>query len=410
MDVFNPEARRIRWEYMKDVFFGFGTDAWWQDATEPGDQGDALPGRSTYLGSGNRMRNAYPLFASRAAYEGQLSTRSDKRFVNLTRSAFPGQQRYASASWSGDIAGDWVTLRKQIPAGLNFCAAGIPYWTTDTGGFFRPKDQHTSPEYNELLVRWFQWSTFTPILRVHGYESETEIWKFPLAELELRRYLDLRYRMLPYNYSMSWMVARDGYTQMRALPFDFPEDRHTHRIDDEYMFGPAFLVCPVTTPNVVSRPVYLPRRGYWFDFWTGMFYQGGRTVDAAAPISTIPLFVPAGSIVPLGPTRQYSGEKPADPIEIRVYAGVDGEFILYEDEGDNYDYEQGAYATIPFRWDESSQTLVIGDRSGAFSGMLARRTFNIVWVTQGHGIGLSAVERPDVTVEYAGRRIDIKRP
>jgi alpha-D-xyloside xylohydrolase len=197
---------------------------------------------------------------------------------------------------------------------------------------------------------------------------------------------------------------------MRALPFDFPEDRHTHRIDDEYMFGPAFLVCPVTTPNVVSRPVYLPRRGYWFDFWTGMFYQGGRTVDAAAPISTIPLFVPAGSIVPLGPTRQYSGEKPADPIEIRVYAGVDGEFILYEDEGDNYDYEQGAYATIPFRWDESSQTLVIGDRSGAFSGMLARRTFNIVWVTQGHGIGLSAVERPDVTVEYAGRRIDIKRP
>jgi alpha-D-xyloside xylohydrolase len=404
MDVYNPAVRSLRWKYMNDAFFSIGTDAWWQDATEPGDDGNSVSGVKTYLGSANRVRNSYPLFASEATYEGQRKTDSSKRVVILSRSAYSGQQRYASASWSGDVKGDWLTFSRQIPAGLNFTITGLPYWTTDTGGFFRPRDQYTSTDYNELLTRWFQWSTFCPILRIHGYTTETEIWKWlPATQTNLIAYDQLRYRMLPYNYSVAWKTTSEGYTPMRALVMDFPKDKRALSLADEYMFGPAFLVCPVTTPQATNRPVYLPMGAKWIDFWTGETVAGGSAVNAAAPLNTLPLYVRAGSVVPLGPVVQYAMEKPADPIEVRVYRGADGRFTLYEDEGDGYNYEKNALATIPFEWNEARQTLNIGKRSGRFPGMLQERTFRIVFVSSGHGNGMTEESQPDMVVHYTGK-------
>ncbi|MGH8024716.1 MAG: TIM-barrel domain-containing protein, partial [Limisphaerales bacterium] len=351
MDVFNPAVRSLRWKEMDQAFFSIGADAWWQDATEPGDDGNALNDVRCYPGSANRVRNAYALFASEATYNGQRATDPSKRVVILSRNAYLGEQRYATAVWSGDVHGDWVTFARQIRAGLNFSITGIPYWTTDCGGFFRPRDQYTSPDYNELQTRWFEWSAFCPILRIHGWETATEIWNWlPETQTNLMAYDQLRYRMLPYNYSVAWKITSTGYTPMRALVMDFPKDPQALAIGDEYMFGPSFLVCPVTTLKATSRVVYLPSGTSWVDFWTGETLAGGRTVTADAPLNIMPLFVRAGSIVPLGPVMQYATEKPEDPIELRVYRGADGQFTLYEDENNNYDYEKGAYATILFTW------------------------------------------------------------
>ena len=292
-----------------------GTDAWWQDATEPGDDGNAMADNSVFCGSGDLYRNAYPLLANQTVYEGQRKTNPDKRVCILTRSAFPGQQRYATALWSGDVAGNWEALRRQIPAGLNVCLTGLPYWTTDCGGFFRPRDQYNSEDFTDLLIRWFQFSTFSPVQRMHGYQSETEFWKFPLAQETLIEYDHLRYRLLPYIYSIAWQVTHDNYTIMRALPMDFRSDPKVYDICDQYMFGPAFLVNPVTEPKAVSRSVYLPATAKWTNFWTGESSDGGWRADVPAPQQVIPLFVRAGSIIPLGPDLQYADEKPADPME-----------------------------------------------------------------------------------------------
>jgi alpha-D-xyloside xylohydrolase len=410
VDQFNPGARALRWKYLDEGFFKLGTDAWWQDATEPGDDGNSLANRAVFLGSGDEYRNAYPLFANQTVYDGQRQAAPDKRVVILTRSAFPGQQRYATALWSGDIAANWETLRRQIPAGLNVCLAGLPYWTTDCGGFFRPRNQYASDDYADLLTRWFQYSTFCPVQRIHGYQTETEFWKFPKAQATLIEYDHLRYRLLPYIYSIAWRVTHEGYTMMRALPMDFPEDPKVLDIDDQYMFGPAFLVSPVLQPKAESRSVYLPASAEWTNFWTGESAAAGARADVPAPRRVIPLFVRGGSIIPLGPDLQYAGEKPADPIELRVYGGSDGSFTLYEDEGDGDHYEQGAYATIPIQWNQSRKTLTIGDRMGAFPGMLKERTFRIVWVSKGKGIGASLQTTADAEVPYAGKSVDIKAP
>lgn len=408
MDVFNPAVRKLRWKYMNQAFFSIGADGWWQDATEPGDDGNSLSDRQCYLGSGNRVRNAYPLFASEAAYVGQRSRKSGKRVVILTRSAYPGEQRYAAAVWSGDISGDWLTFARQIPAGLNYSMTGLPYWTTDTGGFFHPRNQYKSKDYNELLTRWFQWSTFCPILRIHGYQTATEIWNWlPTTQTNLIAFDQLRYRMLPYNYSVAWKVTSDAYTPMRALVMDFPKDTNALAVSDEYMFGPAFLVCPVTTPHATNRPVYLPSSASWVDFWTGKTVDGGRTVTANAPLDIMPLYVRAGSIVPLGPVMQYATQKPENPIELRVYRGADGQFTIYEDEGDSYDYEKGKYATIPISWNEAKHTLEIGKRAGKFPGMLTNRTFHVVWVSAGHGTGGGLTPTADAVVHYDGNQVRI---
>jgi alpha-D-xyloside xylohydrolase len=408
MDVFNPAVRSLRWKYMDHAFFSIGADAWWQDATEPGDDGNALNDVRCYLGSANRVRNAYPLFASEATYDGQRATDSSKRVVILSRSAYLGEQRYATAAWSGDIHGDWTTFARQIPAGLNYSITGLPYWTTDTGGFFHPRNQYTSPDYNELLTRWYEWSTFCPILRIHGSGTATEIWNWlPVTQTNLIAFDQLRYRMLPYNYSVAWKITSAGYTPMRALVMDFLKDPKALAIADEYMFGPAFLVCPVTTPGVTTRAVYLPAGANWVDFWTGDTLVGGKTVTANAPISIMPLFIRAGSIVPLGPVLQYATEKPEDPIELRVYRGADGKLTLYEDENDNYHYEKGAYATIPFAWNEAKQTLTIGKRSGKFPGMLSERTFRVVFVSPSHGTGMTVEESADAIVHYTGKKVTV---
>jgi alpha-D-xyloside xylohydrolase len=409
IDVFNPAGRDIRWRHLNETFFKIGTDAWWGDATEPGDDGNALAGKETYLGPGDFYRNAYPLFASQSIYEGQRATDPNKRVCILTRSAFPGLQRYASAVWSGDVSGNWQTLKRQIPAGLNFCLAGIPYWTTDCGGFWHPPSQYTSPDYNELLARWFEWSAFCPILRIHGGDTATELWNWlPETQKIMLAYNHLRHRLLPYNYSIAWRVTHDGGTMMRALPMDFGADPQALAVGDEYLFGPAFLVAPVTEPQVTNKEVYLPAGADWVNFWTGETVAGGRKIQTLAPLERIPLFVRAGSIVPLGPSVQYAGEKPADPIELRVYRGADGAFTLYEDEGDNYNYERGKYVTIPLTWNEKAHTLTIGKRTGKFPGMLKQRTFRIVFVSPGYGVGGAAVDKADAEVIYKGKELKIQ--
>ena len=408
MDVYNPAVRSLRWKYMDSAFFSLGADAWWQDATEPGDDGNSVNGVQIFTGSANRVRNSYPLFASEATYEGQRGTDANKRVVILSRSAYLGQQRYGAAAWSGDISGDWLTFARQIRGGLNFSITGLPYWTTDTGGFFHPRDQYKSADYNELLTRWFEWSTFCPILRIHGNGTATEMWNWlPQTQTNLIAYDQLRYRMLPYNYSVAWKITHDHYTPMRALVMDFPADKNVFAIGDEYMFGPSFLVSPVTTPQATSREVYLPAGTSWMDFWTGETLSGGQTVTANAPVNILPLFVRAGSIVPLGPVMQYATEKSADPIELRIYRGADGQFTLYEDEGDGYNYEKGKFATIPFGWNEAKQTLTIGKRIGSFTGVLKERTFRVVFVSPRHGSGMAAEEKADSVVYYTGKAVTV---
>jgi alpha-D-xyloside xylohydrolase len=406
MDVYNPAVRSLRWKYMDSAFFSIGADAWWQDATEPGDDGNSVSGVQCFLGSANRVRNAYPHFASQATYEGQRDTDSSKRVVILSRNAYLGEQRYGTAAWSGDIHGDWVSFARQIPAGLNYSITGLPYWTTDTAGFFHPRNQYTSPDYNELLTLWFEWSTFCPILRIHGSGTATETWNWlPATQTNLIAFDELRYRMLSYNYSVAWKITSDHYTPMRALVMDFPRDTNVFAIGDEYMFGPAFLTCPVTTPQATSRAVYLPSGANWVDFCTGETLSGGKTVTANAPVDILPLYVRVGSIVPFGPVMQYATEKTADPIELRIYRGADGGFTLYEDEGDGYNYEKGACATIPFAWNESKQTLTIGKRSGNFPGMLKARTIRVVVVSPGHGAGMAAEEKADAVVHYTDKPV-----
>lgn len=410
VDQSNPAAREMRWKYLKDAFFQIGMDAWWKDATEPGDDGNAMGGRDIFIGSGDLYRNAYPLFANQTVYEGQRNTDPSKRVCILTRSAFPGQQRYAMALWCGDIAGNWDGFRRQIPAGLHVCLTGLPYWTTDCGGFFRPRDQYQSDDFADLLTRWFQYSTFSPVQRMHGYQSETEFWKFPKAQDTLIEYDRLRYRLLPYIYSLAWQVTSNDYTIMRALPMDFLNDTKVYDISDQYMFGPAFLVNPVTQPKATSRSVHLPASTKWINFWTGDSLAGGQTIDANAPQEIIPLFVCADSIIPMGPNLQYTDEKPGNPIELRIYTGADGSFTLYEDEGDNYNYEQGVYSTIPIKWDNSKQSLAIGERKGEFPGMLKERTFRIVWVSKDHGVGMTQTENQDKVVTYKGQVLKIAKP
>ena len=408
-DLFNPKAQELFWSELNRELFHDGLDGWWLDASEP--EGDALKGTMTHLGPGEFVRNAYPLYETTAVYQGQRATTDEKRVVILTRSAFAGQQRNASISWSGDISANWETLRRQIPAGLSFSMSGLPYWTTDIGGFFRPVDQYTSDAYHELLVRWFEFGTFCPIFRIHGYKSRTEMWNYgPEVEKILTQYDELRYRLMPYIYSTAWGVTSRGETVMRALPFVYPNDLALRDVDDEFLFGNSLLVNPVTQPNAVSRSVILPAGNDWVDFWSGRAYRGGQRIVVDSPLDQIPILVKAGSIVPMGPQVQSTADA-QDPIEIRVYGGRDADFLLYEDSGDSYAYEHGARATIHLHWDDRRNALSIGDRSGTFPGMRMKRTFRIVLVKQGHGIGFGSDSGVDRSVTYDGHqmRVDLGR-
>jgi alpha-D-xyloside xylohydrolase len=574
-DVYNPEARSLYWQQIKDSLFTRGFDGWWLDATEP-ETGDLRNDETkklmnNALGSGARYLNTYPLMTTTAVYDGQRQVTADQRVYILTRSAFPGQQRNAATTWSGDITASWDVFHRQIPAGLNFCFTGIPYWTTDIGGFtVLVPGGYKNDMYKELFTRWYQYGAFCPVFRVHGSSTPREMWRFgdkgSWAYDTQLKFDNLRYRLMPYIYSLAWKVTHDGYTLMRGLSFDFASDSRVYNIDDQFMFGPAILVNPVTkamyypwveadsgkiiaaenlldldgkpgltggyyqgmnfnklfttrsdqkinfnwnndapfremAPDTFSirwrgqliapesgeytfntladdgtrlfinnrlivdnwqdqapliaagnifleagkkydvkleyyenrigavvqlrwippsekkkaaiqlpaktRKVYLPGADQWIDFWTGKTFEGGQTITAPAPIEIMPLYVKAGSIIPLGPFIQYTTEKPADPIELRVYPGADGKFELYEDENDNYNYEQGKYAVIPFSWNDKERTLTIGDRQGEFSGMLKERTINVVLVNQSAGTGLEPTKNYK-TVHYSGSGVKVK--
>ncbi len=567
-DAFNPAARATYWRQISQEIGRFGWDGYWLDATEPelSVKWGEMRGLTTAAGPGYAVYNAYPLETTGGVYQGQRADRPAERAFILTRSAYAGQQRNGAVSWSGDIQGDWATFKRQVPAGLNFVASGIPYWNTDIGGFFG--GNHGDPAYGELFARWFQFGAFCPLFRVHGTGSHKEQWEFaPDVQKVLLRYDQLRYRLLPYTYSLSWDVTDAGGTMMRPLVMDFRTDPAVYKVDDQFMFGPALMACPVTdaaggtllvvppsrladrdgnpgglsatyyqgenfehetarrrdaavdfqwdkvkregvganartdpvpgltmehfsgrwegsvqttrggpyrfqlkaaggmrlwvdgkpviddwqapkkatakvvtvdlppsarvpvkvecfqstaaplielrwqepldpAAKVFTRRVYLPA-GTWRDFWTGQAIAGGRTVDVPAPVETMPLFVRDGSIVPMGPVVQYAGERPDAPLELRVYRGRDGAFVLYDDAGDGYGYEHGERATIPIAWDDAADTLTVGPRSGEYPGMPARRSFKVVWVDGRHGGGLDEAPTPDRVVDYDGSAVTV---
>ena len=426
-DAFNADARRLFWAQVEHELFRKGVDAWWMDATEP----DLLPtptleGQRTHvhptaLGTGSRVLNAFALMQSRGVYEGQRATAPNQRVFILTRSGFAGQQRYAAATWSGDISSSWTAMRAQIPAGMGFGVSGMPYWTMDIGGFSVParfSSENPKPEdaeeWRELNARWFEFGTFCPFLRVHGEAPNREMWfmggeSHPAYQAQLK-FDRLRYRLLPYVYSLAGSVTREAGTILRPLVMDFRGDAQAREVVDQYMFGPAFLVSPVTTYKARSRSVYLPEGTGWFDFWTGAALRGGQTIAAAAPYDAMPIHVRAGSLIPFGPALQYTAEKPSDPITLYVFDGANGEFTLYEDDGLTYDYEKGASATIRLRWDDAAKTLTIGKREGRFPGMLQERTFGVVFVSRDRPLGCDPDRAPDRTVHYTGAAIQIARP
>ncbi len=570
-DAYNEGARDLYWEWLNRNMFSIGMDAWWMDviAKNLGTFGH------TAMGSLSRYLNPFSLMSTKGVYDNQRKVTDDKRVYILTRSAFAGQQRYGAVTWSGDIHAHWSVFRNQISAGLNFCMTGIPYWTTDIGAF-QPDNPlgNRDNAYREMYLRWFQYGVFNPMFRSHGSSTAREIWNFGGEDSwtyePLTKFDNLRYRLLPYIYSLAWQITDQDYTMMRGLPFDFNDDPKVYNIDNQYMFGPAFLVTPVTekmyfennyigktiptsnifdvkgkkgslttefynginfdflratgyrknldinwndgsarpmevnihdnsirltgelladesgkytivtssndgirvwigdelvidnwtahgvtintndivleagkryplkmeyfqllgasvlklawvlpserakleateVPSTKSVEVYLPNGHEWIDFWRGDSFAGGETIEVPAPIDEMPLLIKAGSIIPMGPYLQYADEKLADPIELRVYTGADAEFLLYEDENDNYNYEKGIYSTILFKWNEEEQSLSIGDREGKFPGMLKERTFNIVWISEGHGNGVAPEKNPDHIINYTGEQILIQK-
>jgi alpha-D-xyloside xylohydrolase len=415
-DATNPSARDFYWNNLAGKLFAQGWDAFWLDSAEPEEYwphwGDAiLFHKQLFIGNGARYTNIFPLLHTDGVQQHWKQTTDQKRVFLLTRSAFLGQQRNGATVWSGDVYSTFWGLQHQVAAGLNFALSGNPYWTTDSGGYWQPFDRPPNdPVYQELYTRWFEYSVFCPIFRTHGHRVHNELWTYDKVEPILLRYDKLRYRMMPYIYSLAWRVTSQDDTIQRPLVMDWRKDQKTWNIGDEFMFGPSILVSPVLKQDAVHRPVYLPASPMWYDFWSGARTGGEREIDADAPLDRIPLYIRAGSILPLGPEIEYADQKPADPIELRIYQGADGSFDLYEDEGDNYNYEKGAYALIPIHWNEAAKTLSIGDRKGQYSGMPEKRIFNIVWVAQDHGAGETVESKVDKVVEYDGRRVSIQAP
>jgi alpha-D-xyloside xylohydrolase len=404
-DPFNPVARDIYWKYLQEMY-KLRLDGWWMDSSEP-DHLDAKPSdfdNKTYLGSFRKVRNAFPLMTVGGVSTHQRAVDSGKRVFILTRSAFAGQQRYGANTWSGDVTSSWNALRNQISAGLNFSLTGIPYWNADIGGFFltRFKRKLEDPEYRELYVRWLQFGAFTPMMRSHGADAPREIYQFGQKGNKyydaIEKYINLRYHLLPYIYSTSWDVTANQSSMMRGLVMDFPKDKNALDLNDEYMFGKSLLVSPVTLSAISSKETYLPAGADWYDFWTAEKFSGGKKVSRQTPLDIMPLYVKAGAVIPVGPSVQYAEEKKWDSLEIRVYPGANGKFVLYEDENDNYNYERGVYATVTFTWDDAKRTLSISDRSGSFPGMLTERQFNVVMVTGQTG----------KVITYTGKKVVVK--
>jgi alpha-D-xyloside xylohydrolase len=412
-DPTNPPARDLFWDRLPGKLFAQGWDAFWLDSAEPEEywphSGDAvLRYKKLHIGSGLEYTNIFPFEHTLGVQEHWKQANPDKRVFLLTRSAFAGQQRVGATVWSGDVYSSWWALRRQVAAGLNFALSGYPYWTTDIGGYHQPsRGAANQPAYQELYARWFEYGAFCPVFRTHGHRDHNELWTYDQVYPALLAIDQLRYRLLPYIYSLAWKVTSEDATIQRPLVMDFREDRATWEIGDEFLFGPEILVSPVLREHATARTVYLPASTGWFDFWTGERVAGGAEVSVAAPIGRIPLNVRAGSILPLGPAIEYAGQS-ADPIELRIYPGANGDFTLYEDEGDSYRYERGAHAIIPLHWENATRTLTIGAREGNYPGMAAGHTFNVVIVAEGHGTGAEPSQTPDKTIQYTGEKIEAK--
>ena len=435
-DAYSDGARKMFWRQMDENLYSkykFGIDAWWMDASEPNVRDctpmwyrKALSG-PTALGTSTEYFNAYSIVNADAIYNGQRSVNPNQRVFLLTRSGFAGEQRYSTATWSGDIATRWEDMRAQMTAGLNYSMAGLPFWGMDQGGFCvenryvaaqqefdkTGKENADLKEWRELQARWNEFGCFVPLYRTHGQWPTREVWNIAPADHPAYKsivfYDKLRYRLMPYLYSMAGMVHFKDYTMMRGLVMDFNGDDNIYNIKDQWMFGSALMACPVGEYQKYSRNVYLPKQKGWYDFYTGKHYAGGQTIVADAPYEKIPVFVPEGSILPVGPEMEWSDQKKPELIDLYVYAGKDGSYTLYEDEGTNYNYEKGKYATIDFLYDDAQKTLTIGARKGSFDGMLQKRRFNVVLVSGDNQQGISLAKAPrGKKVKYAGKVVTVK--
>ena len=422
-DAFHPEARAIYWKYLKTLY-DYGTDAWWMDSTDPDffNPRESDYAHKVYGGTWRSQRNAFPLETVRGIYQSQRKDYGgEKRVFIMTRSSYAGQQHYGSNMWSGDVNSSWDMLRKQVPAGLSYSLTGNPNFNTDIGGFFCGSyntmgsgSAPRNPQFQELYVRWMQYGLFCPVFRSHGADAPREIWQFgqkgePVYDA-IEKQIRLRYRLIPYLYSTAWQVTTNNDSYLRPLFSDFAGDKKVWDTTDEFMFGRSILAAPIVNPQYTEEKIirtdamtgwdrqnvsavngspvdftvaktatkYLPKGATWYDFWTGKYYAGGQDVTLETTLDRVPMFVRAGSILPLGPEMQYVGEKAWDKLELRVYPGANGSFTLYEDEGDNYNYEKGQYATITFHWNDKARTLTIDERKGSFPGMLTQRQFTIV--------------------------------
>ena len=435
-DAYDAGARKMFWRQMDENLYSkykFGVDAWWMDASEPNVRDctpmwyrKALSG-PTALGTSTEYFNAYSIVNADAIYNGQRSVNPNQRVFLLTRSGFAGEQRYSTATWSGDIATRWEDMRAQMTAGLNYSIAGLPFWGMDQGGFCVENryvaaqqeydktgvENADLKEWRELQARWNQFGCFVPLYRTHGQWPTREVWNIAPANHPAYKtivaYDKLRYRLMPYLYSMAGMVHLKDYTMMRALVMDFNGDDNIYDIKDQWMFGSALMACPVGEYQKYTRNVYLPKQKGWYDFYTGKYYAGGQTIVADAPFEKIPVFVPEGAILPVGPEMEWSDQKKAELIDLYVYAGKDGQFTIYEDEGTNYNYEKGKYATIDIKYNDAQKTITIGARKGSFDGMLQKRRFNVVLVNAAKQQGVSLDKAPKgKMVSYAGKQVVVK--
>ena len=462
-DAYDPEARKMFWRQMDEKLYsgladrcsvlGDGgkrnnqhptpntqhpsmIDAWWMDASEPNVRDctpmwyrKALSG-PTALGTSTEYFNAYSTVNADAIYNGQRGVwkgkKNEPRVFLLTRSGFAGEQRYSTATWSGDIGTRWEDMRAQMTAGLNYSLAGLPFWGMDQGGFcvedryvkaqqlFDSTGQENEDlkEWRELQTRWNQFGAFIPLFRSHGQWPLREIWNIAPDEHPAYKsfvyYDKLRYHLMPYIYSMAGWVHFKDYTLMRALVMDFNGDKNVENIDDQWMFGPALMACPVGYYKARNRIVYTPKQCGWYDLYSGEYKEGGRILVVDAPYERIPVFVREGAIIPFGPEMQWSDEKPAELINLYVYAGQNGQFQLYEDEGTNYNYERGQYATIDISYDDAARTVTFSQRKGSFPGMLKARRFNIVLITKDTPKPLDLDNPEGKMVQYNGKAVSVQ--
>lgn len=418
-DAFNEGARKGFWNLINDKLYKKGVDAFWMDASEPDILSNVSPQKREEqmyplsAGITSEYVNAYPLVNAQGIYEGQRQSDPNKRVFILTRSAFPGLQRYAAATWSGDIGSRWEDMKTQIAAGVNFSMSGLPYWSMDIGGFavekrYEKPGKEDLEEWREMNARWYQFGSFVPLFRVHGQYPYREIFNISPEDHSCYKsmlyYTKLRYRLLPYIYSLAGMTYHHDYTMMRGLVMDFPHDDAVKNISDQYMFGPSLLVNPVTGYKQRSRTMYLPADQGWYNIYNGAWYEGGQTIEADAPYEKIPVFVKAGSIIPFGPALQYTTEKKADTITVYTYGGKDASFSLYEDEGLNYNYEKGVYSTILLSYSETKRILTIQKREGEFPGMLKKRVFRIKYITKEKAMPLDLDKKEGIIVNYNGEK------